>query len=362
MYKLFTKLFEANNSIIKPPGFELIKRIYQREILNIVNYYHNRVYAVQSQHFLCRLLDIASISSTYDLDRYLEIALARSPYVAKHFKFTSDLSYGEFKDGVFYGPGHQELIIYNEEYFDRYEAYKNWRNVQAIRVLDHQISDSSLLLPTGKKNTSAEGFVSITINLPLLLVQYKGFMAEQAVKQNLNNDSLLGVTHFVHMYVLPNMLYSHIEIVILNRLLNLYYGAPMSEPLKRHPFPVVNYDGKLDKILYYILEHIERAGIYYYSLLKNVPSIFMNDMQQVLLMPDIAKTRQQWWSMLTTRMKVMQFLIDVGGERAIRSNGVYINRAKVDYKRLLDENIIKVMLPENMYYDQVKFIEQVLDI
>jgi len=364
MYQLFTKQFDSANSVIKPGGFDYLQRTYQREILNINDYYNNRVYAIKSNHLLCRLLQSANVPHQYEIDRFMEAAYARSPYISKHFKFTSDINYGIFHQGIFYGDGVDELIIYDESYFNPYEAIINWKNIQAVKVLEHPVSSLGLLIPNGKRNTTSTGLAVISIDIPLLLIQYRGFCSQQFLKVDYeeNADSLLAVTHFLHMYVLPNMLYSHIELVIRNRLMNLFYGAPMDVSLAKHPFPVINYDDKLDKCLLTIIKHIKDTNMQYFSMLKNIPSIFVRDCQAALQMPDMAKTRQVWWALLLTRLNTMKFLLDIGGSKGISNNKSFINKLQIDIKRLLDENLIESMLPEDMYFDTKETLLEILDI
>lgn len=360
MYQLFTKVFESNNAVIRPPEFELIRRTYQAQLLNILQYYHSRVYAVRSNHLLCRLLTTASIPVHYTVEQYLEVAYTRSPYVAKHFNFTSEINYGKIQPSVFYGESNMEIIVYNEDYFDAHEVIKDWQNIEAVRVLEHPFSDLGLLLPTGIEHSTDHGLVTMSINIPLLLLQYRCFLLEQMHKSGLNDTSLLGVSHFVHMYVLPNILHSHLQLCIVNRLVNLFYGAPMGEALKHHPFPIINYGDKIDKVLTTIVKRLEKTKMLYFSMLKNIPSVEYNDSQEALLMPDIAKTRQVWWALLVTRLRLMKFLLDVGDEQGLAMNRSFVNKLRNDLKRLLDENMLKSMLPKDMYFDIDIAIQQIL--
>lgn len=360
MYQLFTKVFDSQNAVIRPPEFELIRRTYQAQLLNITEYYHNRVYAIKSNHLLCRLLTTAEIPVHYELDRYLEAAYTRSPYVAKHFNFTSDINYGKVSPSVFYGDTNTEVILYNEDDFDISESIRDWKNIQAVKVLEHPFSDLGLLLPTGINHSTDNGLVAMTVNIPLLLLQYRGFLLEQLAKSSNGSVSMLGVSHFVHMYVLPNILHSHLELCLMNRLINLYYGAPMGDSLKHHPFPLIDYSGKLDKVLTIIVKRLERTKMLYFSMLKNVPSIENGDIQVSLLMPDIARTRQVWWALLLTRLKVVKFLMDIGGDQGISMNRSIVNKLKIDLKRLQDENMIKSLLPHDLYFDTQETILSLL--
>lgn len=353
MYQLFTKVYDSLTAVIRPPEFELIKRTYEAQLLNIINYYNNRVYAVKSNHLLCRLLTMSEIPVQYELDRYVEIAYTRSPYVAKHFNFTSELSYGKVAPSIFYGPENNEIILYNEDYFDIDVVIKNWKTVSAVKVLEHPFSDLGLLLPTGIDHSTDKGLVVMTVNIPMLLVQYRSFVLEQynRILMPGNNEARLSVTHFVHMYVLPNILESHLELCIVNRLINLYYGAPMGEALKHHPFSLIDYSAKIDKTLLSVSKRLQRTRMLYFSMLKNIPSIDYPDAQEALLMPDIARTRQVWWAMLLTRLRIIKFLLDIGGANGIAMNRSMVNKLQIELKHLQEENMIKTLLPDDMYFD-----------
>lgn len=362
MYQLFTKRFDSANSVIRPPSFELIRRIYQREIEKIEEYYKSRVIATKSNHLLCRILTTGNIPLQYEISRYMEVAYSRLPYVAKYFNLTSEIEYGRFHDGVFYGPKVKELLIYHEEYFNPYEAVDNWKNVRAIKVLEHPISDFGLKIPDGREQSTASGTAVLAINLPLLFAQYKGFVRQQAIRIDNGELGQLAVTHFIHMYVLPQILESHIEIVILNRLKNIYYGAPMSEKTRAYPFVVMDYSDKVDNVLDIILRHIQDSKTYYYTYLKNIPSIFDTDMQVSLQMPDLAKTRQVWWAMLYSRLDTIKFLIDVGGKEGISFNRGYIGKFQLDAKRLMSEGTLNSILSRDESHDANDFFETVLEL
>jgi uncharacterized protein YifN (PemK superfamily) len=193
----------------------------------------------------------------------------------------------------------------------------------------------------------------------MLMVMYRSFLFTQSKKLS---QSQLGVEHFVHMYVLPGMLKSHLDIVTLNRLKNMFYGAPMSEGLKKHPFLVVDYADKVDRVNKEIIEHLDNTSRLYSQYLKCIPSFFEEDMQSALLMPDVAKTRQVWWALLLTRLGTMKFLIDLGGERGVDNNMSYIGRLQIDIKQLGRENVLDSVLPIDMEYDIEEVFQEIASI
>lgn len=356
MYNLFSKRFESASSITKPPGFELIRRTYQRELANITDYYNSRVYAVQSNHLLCRVITSGFVNTDYSLDRFMDVAYSRSPYVAKHFNMTDEISYGKMFDGVFYGKGCDEVIMYNDDYFNAYDALENWKTLTPVKVLEHPISDFSLILPDGKVNNTAKGLAVITINIPMLLLMYKGFLIQQAAKIG---QAQLGVEHFVHMYVLPGMMQSHMEIVFLNRLKNNFYAAPMSASTRHLPFLVVDYSDKVDRVCDEILDNLNDSSKPFFMYLKNIPCFYSEDMQDALIMPDVTRTRQIWWSLLLTRLGTIKFLLDLGNERGRVANMSMINKLLIDIRQIKRENIVSLVLPEDLLYETLVTFEDI---
>lgn len=358
MYQLFEDYNDPTVSVSKPPGFNYIARIYNREIQTIINYYKDRAFYLHNTHLLVRILNSFTVPIEASIDRYVEMATTRGPYIAKHFQMTNEINFGKIHDGIFYGEKVKEIILSVENYFSPFTIGKNWQSLRPVTVLDHPISDLHLLLPNGKVNSTAEGLAVIAVDIPLLLTQYRYFLIEQ---QN-NTESVLGANHFVYKYVLPNMLHSHIDIVVLNRMMNLHYGAPMSSNLYRYQFPIVDYSQSVDKELKRTLSRLKNSRTQYFGYIQNMLSISNPSMSDSLNMPDLAKTRQVWWAMFLTRLKVMKFLIDIGSDNGVRTNGYYIGKLKLDIKRLTNERIYEVMLPQDMLYDVRSTLDEMRDL
>lgn len=342
MYQLFVNKSNLNAGVIRPPGFELVRRIYQREIASIIEYYHTRVFYCNNTHILVRLLRLLSAPISYELDRYTEVINTRSPYIAKTFGITSSINYGITHEGVFYGDSNKEILIYDDSYFNPYEVVSDWKNIRAVNVLDHPVSDLSLLIPNGKSNSTDKGLAVISINVPLLCIQYRQFLLEQQTK-----EVQLSLNHFINMYVLPNMLYSHIEIVLLNRLLNLYYGKEMGVSTNRFPKLIIDYTDKTDMVLTQVLKHLTNSHMLDIITLKNIPSFYDTDMSVSLLIPDIALTRQVKWGLVLSRLKIMKFLVLLNGTKG--GNGIYLRELQVMLSRMLNDKILETRLDKDLY-------------
>lgn len=346
MYSLFSRPQPIHGPEIVPANWDYLKRSYDAEVRKIVAYFSNRPFFVKSNHLLCRIINTALAPIHYDLLHFYTVTDARAEYVARHFKLTSSGGPGQFFQGDFYGEGMEEIILYDDELFSLSDVVNNWKNVQAVKVIDHPISTLNLMVPNGIKHSTEEGRAVISINIAKLMIQYRCFVLEQKRRLDAGGTSLLGVTHFVAMYVLPNMLYSHTDKVILNRLMNLALGAPMGAATMTYVFPVKRLDNALDKSLLTIVKYLENRSMDYSTYLRNCPAIFAEDQLDALKMPDIGPTRQVWWALQLSRLSVIEFLITHGGQKGINANRSLIGKMKIDISRLMNEHVFTLVLPK----------------
>lgn len=340
MINIFLEKSEYQGGIVKFSDFEYLKQIYVLDVNNITNYYHNRVYAIRNTHLLVRLLNSLDVPMDYPVDQYASVAETRATHLAGVFDISSSLHRGRLFDGVFYGPGSQEIIISDNDYFNPYYAEKHWTRIRAVKTLLHPKSDLGILLPNGRKTMTGDGLSAFSINIPLLAVQYRSFMLSQRMKYQ-SGGGFLGANHFIHMYVLPNMLYDHMDWVLLNRMKNLFYGAPMGTALIKHPFLVIDYGKKLDRVLERCIYSIQKRQLRYEILLKSIPAIFAEDQQEALLMPDVAPTMQIRPHFLMARLGIIRFMMELGGQndRSMNLDFIYpIQRKILGIKAYLNEN------------------------
>lgn len=354
MYTLFTDDQRHYGGKIEAARFRDVEKKIVEDVDRVVQYYRNSGHAVKSEHLLCRLIGTMNVPLQYELDRYYEVAVARYLYVANSLRLTSSIQVGAWHQGVFYRGSKEIILTYHEEE-SPLELMKNWRDLQAVKVLTSPVNNLRYMLPDGHEHNTEQGLAVIGIDLPKLMIQYRGFYHEQRERW-VRGESQQTTAHFVMRYVLPNMLYSQTDQALLNRLMCLQSGEPMGESLKRHPFYLSDYSGLLDKGLNEVLTRISTVKMDYRTLLSIIPSIFHD---RPYAMPDIAETRQVWWALFIARFQLSQFLWEVGGEPLRHYNQTYLNALKIDIRRLQSENVFKGRLPEPLYDDLMYFIRQV---
>lgn len=356
MYELFTKRFQENNDIIQPGQIDLIKRNYQKQISKIENYYRASGFSVRSKHLFCRIITTALSGMSLDIYRFNQLNDLRANNYARYFELTSEVSFGKFRKDFLYRGLTGLLSI--SEYFDVAEAYRDWENLRPVEVLTHNVSNTRFLIPDNPNYNSEEGINYVKIDIPKLLLMYRAFYEKQVSARGDADGGMAPVAQFVMRYVLPNMMRSHLELVLFNRFNNLLTGEPMGETYKNHPFPVLDQDKSLDNVLYELVKHVQRKPMHYYSVLKLIPSVYSEDFQQFGLMPDLAPTKQVWWYLLMSKRRVMEMLMTQNPERGGRLNNFYIQDLKVDLQRLNRDNSLNFMKQDDLFMDDILFANE----
>lgn len=366
-------LFQTRSHLTYPTSipmeFKNIKDRYIREVQNIKDYYHTRTYAINNKHILVRLSNAILGSLEVDNTSYLRAVNGRSQYVANAYKLTSSVSRGKIYRGEFYGPRYHEVLLFDSEshtpndilsgpVIPNIHHSRHWSNQSPITVLWHENSDMGLLLPNGKDTTTGIGSSVLSIDLNLLSVMYREF-----IKRHYKNKegSGLNAQHFTYMYVIPNILNSHIDITIMNRLMNLYYNQPMTQSMVKHPIVVGDYTNRLDAILKKVLTNIQDTPMRYEAMLRNIPTVSSRDMQDALKLPSVAPTQQISWALYLSRLKIIQFMLDIGGDKGRAANNDLINDLKFALKQLKKNNDLYAVLPLPMYIELMERVDNIIE-
>jgi hypothetical protein len=280
--------------------------------------------AVRGNHILVKLIQSMDVPLSHNLERYYANVDAVSLNRSMALKMTSSVYKGKLWDGDFYGPGHDEVLLVHTEVFDFERADNDWKNVTPVRVLRHPRSDLYLNLPNGHLTGTETGIVVIAINLSMLMVQYRAFRLEQD-RLTGGMDSEQSTMMFVHMYVLPNMLFSHLDQALFNRMRRLQAGDAVGQPTRRHPFALMDYAPKVDKCYREVLENLQRQGKNFVGVLQSVPAASRGNMEEAMHVPDMAPTRQAMWALAISRLPMLDFVLTMA-----KDTPQTLNQAEVD--------------------------------
>jgi len=341
------------SGLVVPSDINYLRRLYAFNKDNIENYYKERNFAVKNTHILSRILEHFPTYISYDNYRYLEYSLDKVKYLAKHFKFTSELEKGIIHPSYFFGNENEEIIIASYEIFDINKTIKNWKNEKTISVLKHNRNDIKLLLPLGNDDGSKSGLVTTLINIPKLALQYREFIKEQSINAS-NGKIVLNKNHFIIKYVLSNMMDDVIDHTLLNMIIDRFYGIETIIPKFKHRFKIFEPTLQLNRYIDQTLDVITNKKLDYINILHNIHLMFKMDASELLALPNIGYTNQIKWALFVSRLDYIIFLYDIAKSKSMNKH--YINDFKRLAKRIQRDNILQ----DKFSYEQQKDIEEKL--
>ena len=358
------QLFFNNSNIVAralpyPKIWNYAKLGLQRNLQKVQSYYKDANFSVKSNHPLVRLLNTLGVNMEHDLERYYDIVNAKTFRYSLQLKFTSPVYSGALQDGIFYGPRVKEIIILDDSFKNPYTIQADWKNYQSVKVLDHPRSDLDLLPLNGKDTGTEDGTATIVINVSALAVQFREFILEQKINYD-QGASPETVAMFVHRYVLPNMLPTHLDCAIFNRLVNRLIGKPQGSATKDHPFYLLDYSKYIDQVWAVLCAKISNTSYDFWTILRSVPLVTSPNAQQFMKLPDLAPTRQIKWAEFITRLKCIEFLIHGStddGRKASRKDLNYLTNAIIKYN---SDGSLRHLLPGDIYYDLLRIQKDIL--
>lgn len=318
------------SGVVHSSDINYLRRLYVFNRDAIQDYYQGRNFSVRNTHILSRLLEHFPTYLGYDSYRYLEFANDKTKYLAKHFKFTSEIERGIVHPSYFFGNDGEDIIISGYENFDVRSAEQNWRTVNPISVLRHHRDDTKLLLPMGTDDGSPSGLNVVLINIPQLSIKFREFVKDQAVKVQTESGLVLNKNHFVIKYVLSVMMNDVIDHMFMNRLMNRFYGRENTTPKFKHRFRIFEPTNQVDRHIDHILDVITNKRLDFINILRNIELIFKSNASELLALDDFSFTRQLKWAIVSARIDFMIFLLDVAKNKDI--NRHYLN----DWRRLAE--------------------------
>lgn len=361
MQYFFNTNSPVGQATIVPPSWRHIKDGLTRNYSTVMNYYNNRVMAVRSNHLLIRLLTGLGVSYSHHIERYHQIVEAKSLSYSMGFKLTSSLYRGALFKNVFYGENVTEVLMATDEVFNPYEAYDNWKTLKPVKCVYHNRSDLDLLLPNGKTSGTEEGLAVISINIPMLAIQFRAFL-EETYKYFLEDNALLSpASHFIHMYVLPGMLESQLDIALFNRAYNISIGRPMTQATKQHPFYITDYSVEVDKHYTKIVDYLKTNDKDFKSVFETLQA-FSGNFNEILRLPEIASTRQVAWTEVISRLNCIDFLTSVTQDKGWRRNAASMNMFKRTFTMFASDATIKHALPNEYKYEIDRTVSSIFNI
>jgi len=343
MINLFKTVSPVQVGILKPSLWELASQNLKDNVSTVQQYYRQATRYAQATHPLIRFLLSTCRQWELPLSQYVESITPELIRNAGIQGITTSATAGHAHHGTFYDHHITEYYLGYIGSFNEPDAEYNWQTLESVSVLYHPKSDLALPFLNGQPYSSETGVAVIGIDLLKLAIQYRSF---QHVVSGDSEISASGVQVFIAKYVMPNMLESHIDLALFNRLMYKHYGVPYNgQVLTKHPMVLLRPDSYIDRVISTVLHNLPKINPEYHHQLCNIPSLYKSTMHEALLMPDILETTQCQWLLVLSKLKHLYQLVHFSEE----TSRVGLNRmALIEFKRMIKQHNVLPMLESKL--------------
>ncbi len=355
MQSLFRFESEHNAGSIELRQWPYLKTGLLNNLEKIEQHYQAYPVAVSASHLLVRLIQSIAVGRSLSFDRYIAHCSGLALSVGRTIGLTTAIGKGQLWDGVFYGKNNKEILIGHDTLFSITDAYHNWKQMQPVTVLQHEETNTSLLVPDGRVNSTESGVAIIAINIPLLMAMYYRFNEEQD-QVEIGGGARRTIYQFVHSYALTNMLRSHLDCVVFNRLYNRLTGTPVTEGIRKHSFFLTDYTAALDSAA-------DQQLVYLRTMKKRFPGVMAathlpvcGNLANFAQLPSVPSTLQVFWALSLSRLKILSFLCLVQTEYE-RINGRELSTVRWLMRLHQTKQVIHNNLGMEAYYAIVKYLD-----
>lgn len=343
-----------------PPGWSNVKHQHQINLARVKQYYGNRPTAVMAQHMLIRLIHAMAIPKSLPLDRFYDNVTNLSLDISNVFFLTSSYGYGRIHNGVFYNC--PEIIFSDFAPFDYNDVDLNWRTAQPIKVVYHPYSDLRLNLPEPNNYPERNEIAFISINIAMLMVQYRAFRNEEIQFQRISGTDMRSIYQFVRMHVLPNMLDSHVDIALINIVKAITEGKQVDITKSMHSFPLLDVTANTITVLSSFARYFSKVSKSTPIVFESMPMLAHNNICDALYLPDDAYITHNRWALAIAWLPYLEFILNMCPDGVGRLNGNLRKEVVDTFRRLNNSNAYtRGILPETLAVSVIDRIGLVIE-
>lgn len=344
MLNLFTSDVTTNYGNMLTPLHNRLVDISQRNMEKALNHWRSNGSSILNTHLVLKLIkeipvpsgDLTQLSLNNVRKYYDEIRDKDYQYGNK-FNLTSSTRYGAIAKSQFYDDSVDEIIITNSTPFDP-QMISNWRDAEPIRVHRHPYNVTYYGLLARKTDLGGNGIAVLSVNIPLLALQYLMWLREEAKYKNSNGQEYVQPTHmFVAKYPIPNLLKSHNDIAIINRTIGRYENDLKETRDVRQVFWLSDEVALLDQVIVKIVVELKRQERFWPAVLLHLPTVWRNGHDAVKLPIDI-EVRQNRWAWYIACFWMVNFLCEHEASFKKRKNGEALNDIIATLRRIKSDN------------------------
>lgn len=303
------------------PMYDYIIKTMNREMDRVKKFYQENIYTLDNSHRLIRLLiDLQSYMSL-NPESLVRTIRTETPRLCRAYNINSPLVHAGIQTmGEMYKRNCAEVFISVEYDFDVKKCMEGFRFLQPIHVITHDFTDLGMGLANGKYNSEEHGTAVFTIDLAMLALQFKMWWElERYVKET---DTYLPTHYFAHKYPIVNLLGSHNDVCIFNRIVALSNGIKPPAGRSHHSFLIADISAQLDNTHERLLERFQSTPMDYLQRLNAIPSLQYGSYYRSTNHPDVSPTRNINWALVLARLNSVEFLLNLDNA----SNAEHMNQ------------------------------------
>lgn len=338
MYTLFRDAPARRLGQSVDPNIIYIRRTYLDLLEDVKAYYRRAPKAVESSNVFANIIQHFVIDEKIDDAAWAKKVEDQAKGLSRVFGFTSSINRGKiFEKGVTLGPNCEEIVIASSESFDKRDINKHWWKLTPLKYLYHTRTDTNL--PIMNNTTPGKGYGVVTINIPMLLVQYRYWLRWQ--KSN-NVEQLENAYRFIGSIVLPNLIDSYLDIAFFNRMARQAQGIKNVKFPVPHPFYLTDLSPRLDKLAERQNFQNSIKGIELEGLAWITPMILKQNLFELMELPKDPVTFQNEWAYTLARLPYVKYLFMM-----LQKNPGYdrsqVNEVMIDLIDATNDQVYNVM-------------------
>lgn len=346
MFVSFLGENKPNRGGMVVPQMFTIRKSFMLNLTNLSRYYREHEFYLPNNHLLKELLLNLNVAGEKPLLEYVDSVRDRIQTLSRMYKLSSAANTGKVLErSMFLNDRVQEIVILHGEQFDIDTCVTNWKELEPVKFLDHPHTDISFAIPDGTYKSDEMGAAVISINLPMLALQYRLWAKEELAKENPRK-----VSSFIIGYPLNNAIRSHADIAISNRLFNIVSKTPnLNKPKWRATaMALPDYTDSVDNVLGAYSSIIERRQPTFYDIMHNIPTITGINFTYRAKLPDVIVTNSVAWSLYASVIKKLVMAFRITEQRGLAVNQNVINEVSWITKRLDNNKIFSYGYPAEL--------------
>lgn len=307
-------------------------RVIDRRLQKAIHWYRNNYYYIAGQHILYKLIENFGLPETLP-DEYIEQYIHNRAFThGNAMGLSSHRDVGKLHYGKFYGPNTTEVIVQIEQRWSWDYVKQHWQDLAPVTVLRHDQNHISYNLMTPKNYIEHRGFAIIQIDINLLHMQYHAWRQHHRNIKTMNPDHTVPkIGYFLGMVVLPNMLPSHFNQVIINKHC-MFTDEWMSKTMDYMgtSFYINNNSQELDNDIANLEKQFANNNFDIVRIARNIHGVGDTLAYEFQDTPRIHLTRNNKWIYVLAISRFLRHCLLVPNNKVKETNRNYINRLKFE--------------------------------